>query len=217
MAQCYQNNFLKVTAMSIGLVVAASSASALTYNYNQYVTGVDLGTSTVATLQVVQVGADVEFTLTNTGAGGAKSWIDYIDFTYAGDVESLVLTDAPDAWTVAISDFGNGKNAGYSFDGTADVAPNGSSSGLSSGNSTSWMLVGVLASDFTFVSPGSMIHVGGLGENGEGSTKYLATIGGGGGGFNLSEVPLPAALPLLASALAVFAGIGAMRSRKRRT
>lgn len=210
MTSAYIRSTLKAAAIFSAISVSSTAATAATYNYNQYSTGANLGVVTLAVLQANQVGSDVKFTLTNTGNAGAGSFIDFLDFNYTGALGSLNLEDEVDAWTITV---GDGKNApgGLGLDVRTDVFPNGSKKGLTSGLSTSWSFLGANLADFSFASPNSLVHIGGLSFNGEESTKYFATPGGGGG---TGVIPLPAGLPLLLTGLGVF---GLIRARRRKS
>lgn len=211
MTSAYIRSMFKAAAVFSVISVSSTAASAATYNYNQYVTGANLGVVTLAVLEANRVGDNVEFTLTNTGAGGATSWIDRLDFNYSGDVGSLDLVDDADDWTIKIGS-GGPAPGNVTFNVAANIIENGSNNGLLGGLSTSWSFLNANLDDFSFASPNSMVHIGGLSFNGEESTKYFATPGGGGGGTGV--VPVPAGLPLLLTGLGVF---GLIRARRRKS
>ncbi|MCE8519220.1 VPLPA-CTERM sorting domain-containing protein [Ruegeria pomeroyi] len=213
MTSAYIRSTLKAAAIFSAISVSSTAATAATYNYNQYSTGANLGVVTLAVLQANQVGDNVKFTLTNTGNAGAGSFIDFLDFNYTGALGSLNLEDEVDAWTITV---GDGKNApgGLGLDVRTDVFPNGSKKGLTSGLSTSWSFLGARLADFSFASPNSLVHIGGLevfNNRDPDSTKYFATRGGGGG---TGVIPLPAGMPLLLTGLGVF---GLIRARRRKS
>lgn len=215
MTSAYIRSTLKAAAIFSAISVSSTAATAATYNYNQYATGANLGVVTLAVLQANQVGSNVDFTLTNTGAGGEDSWIDYLDFNYSGVVADLVYFDLTpsDPWTISIGSGGNAPG-GIRFDVSADISPPGSANGLASGLSTSWSFLGANLADFSFASPNSLVHIGGLevfNNRDPDSTKYFATRGGGGG---TGVIPLPAGMPLLLTGLGVF---GLIRARRRKS
>ncbi|MCY1127895.1 VPLPA-CTERM sorting domain-containing protein [Frigidibacter sp. RF13] len=192
-----------IAGLALGL--AASGASALTVNFDQYITGTNLGQTTLATLTATQNGNNVDMVFTNTGiVGGTGTFDTALQMMYNGSTSGISLL-----WTggVQVSNFtlGGGIGPFNPWDLVVNWATSNSNGGanrLNVGEFSSFTLVGAQLSNLFFGSgsnPSAMIHVQGL--TGGGSTKY-----------GPSPVPVPAAGFLLFGALG---GLGLAARRRR--
>ena len=192
-----------IAALTLGLM--ASSASALTINFDQYLTGTNLGQTTLATLTATQVGSNVNMVFTNTGiAGGTGTFDTALQMMYNGSTSGISLIQTGG---VAISSFtlGGGVGPFNPWDLVVNWSQRNNNNGalrLNVGEWSSFTLVGAQLSNLFFGSgsnPSAMIHVQGL--TGGGSTKY-----------GPSPVPLPAAGFLLIGAMG---GLGLIAARRK--
>lgn len=197
----FTNFKTKAIAAVAGAVIglAATAASALTLNFDQYITGVDLGQTTLATLSATQNGSNIDFVFTNTGiAAGAASFDTQLQMMYNGSTAGISLANVTGVAPTLSLD----PNAGVGPFKPWDIVISWSSSNknngalrLNVGEFSAFTLVGAnLANLFanSGSNPSAMIHVQGL-DNG-GSTKYG---------------PSPAPVPLPAAGLMLLAGLGA--------
>ena len=179
----------------------ACIAQAVTLNFDEHVTGVDLGATTVATLEANDVAGGVQMTLTNVAvAGGIDAFLTQLLMTYDGALGGLSLQN--DAG-VAASAFNTGAITNASFDFDFEVLwPTSNAGGgalrLNIGESSTFTILGATLADLFNGTPGAMLHVQGL--DGGGSTKYIASV-----------VPLPAAGLMLLGALGLL-GVSRRRS-----
>lgn len=197
---------LRKAMLAATLVLGMGSvAQAATVNFNTYQSGVNLGATTLATLSATEVGDDVVFVLTNTTVGQPESFITRLLLTYTGSLANITLDDISgvttdgDKFDVAstITD------AGLQFQIDIQWLTSNKNNGvlrLEPGEFSSFSLLNTTLAGFFTGEDFAMIHVQGLGQNGQGSTKYVAT----------TAVPLPAGLPLL------LAGLGALALVRRR-
>ncbi|WP_284162906.1 VPLPA-CTERM sorting domain-containing protein [Frigidibacter sp. SD6-1] len=194
-----------ITGLTLGL--AASGASALTINFDQYITGTNLGQTTLATLTATQNGNNVDMVFTNTSiVGGSGAFDTALQMMYNGSTAGISVL-----WTggVQVSSFtlGGGIGPYNPWDLVVNWATSNKGNGalrLNVGESSAFTLVGAQLSNLFFGSgsgsnPSAMIHVQGL--TGGGSTKY-----------GPSPVPVPAAGVLLIGALG---GLGLAARRRR--
>lgn len=186
----------------------AGMAQAVTLQFDQYVTGTDLGGGPLATLEVTDLGAGgVQFTMTNINiASGLDPFITQLFLANSGSAATGHTDDAG----VAVKDVANGSFNDPRFSGTGEFqllvtwatsnAQNGAGR-LEVGESSTFTILGIdFAALSLFSGSTPMIHVQGL--DGGGSTKYAA-----------SPVPLPAAAWLLLLGLGVLGAAG-RRHRK---
>lgn len=189
----------KAIAAVAGAVIgfAATAASALTLNFDQYITGVDLGQTTLATLSATQNGSNVDFVFTNTGiVAGAASFDTQLQMMYNGSTAGMSLANVTGvAPTLA---FAGGVGPYHPWDIVISWSSSNKNNGalrLNVGEFSAFTLVGAnLANLFanSGSNPSAMIHVQGLAN--DGSTKYG---------------PSPAPVPLPAAGLMLLAGLGA--------
>ncbi|WP_417525024.1 VPLPA-CTERM sorting domain-containing protein [Marinovum sp.] len=191
-------------------VLTSSAASAVTVNFGTFVTGDNLGNTTLATLDAVQNGTNVDFTLNATFNAQPTSYVDYLRLNYTGALPSI---SASNVSGVSYNSFsvGTANDASLPFNIKVDW-PNSNAGGsgasrLNPGELSSFTISNVSLGLFDFGTSKSLIHVNGLA--GGGSTKYTGAISTG---TIVSPVPVPASLPLLLGGLGIFAG---MRWRRR--
>lgn len=188
----------------IGAVLAASSqaAMALTVNYDLFVTGADLGSSSQATLNVNQDGSDVVFSLLNNSVGHITA----IGFTYGGTAP--VAADLTNESVDNVAFFGDGfglQGLGgpwgpFTF-GVQFQRNNAGGGRLSTGETAIVRIADTSLGLFDFASLRTGIHIQGLSGNPD-STKYTPSV-----------VPVPAALPLLAVGLGLLGVLGYRRRK----
>ena len=201
-----------VALMGVSLSLASvGQAKADSFAINQCWSSCDglNTTATVATLSIVQNGANVDFTLTNSvsnlGAaavltGTNATIISFFDFTYIGD--SLSLSDFFGITGGATGTFGMGTHTEASLTFNLDLdlpPPPGQTPDLfTNGESISWTVANDLVSNFTkgLGDPPQdqflMVHIQRLADGG--STKYVNGDQGG-------NVPEPSTLLLLGTGL----------------
>ncbi|MGB3148014.1 MAG: hypothetical protein WBA91_09705, partial [Paracoccaceae bacterium] len=81
---------IRAVLIGAALSLAASAASALTVNFDTYLTGVNLGNTTLATLTATQNGNNVDFLFTNTGAAGGSGAFDTrLQMMYNGSTSGI--------------------------------------------------------------------------------------------------------------------------------
>ncbi len=185
------------------LMLWSCAAYAVTLTFDEYVTGEDLGETTLATLEITETADGVQFTLTNVAVdAGIDAFLTQLFLTYESSTAGLTLTDDGG---VATDDFTTNDIINASFDFQIIVEWETSNRGggeerLEIGESSTFTIVGATLDDFLSDDDVfAMIHIQGL--DGGGSTKYTATI---------PPIPLPAAGGLLLAAL------GALAIRRRR-
>ncbi|MCA8881973.1 MAG: VPLPA-CTERM sorting domain-containing protein [Rhodobacteraceae bacterium] len=193
------------TALVAGLMglLAATGAKAAPLQFSSYLTGTNLGKTTIATLDATQDATGVIFTLTHTLANQPSSFVNDLFLDYSGSTQGL---SANYVSGINFSSFSTGSitNAGYGFNIKFDYpTSNGKKAPprLTYGLSSTFKIVGATLANFNFGVGNPMLHMNGL--NGGGSTKY---------GPDIANAPVPAAGVLLFTALG---GIGALRARRR--
>ena len=83
---------IRAALAGAAFAVVANAASALTINFDQYITGTNLGQVTLATLDATQNGNNVDFVFTNTGiAGGASAFDTALGMMYNGSTAGISL------------------------------------------------------------------------------------------------------------------------------
>lgn len=183
-------------ALAFGL---ATGAQALTIEYNSYVSGEDLGTGNVATLELTQVGDDVTFLLTNTLTDYMSSFIESLGLDYDGIVLGLSFTYDGGVYPNEI-DLDDTPPSGNPYNivvGYNTSNKNGGILRLNPNEFSEFTILDVNLEDFNFASGASQIHLGAT-RDGQ-STKYTGT--------QPAPVPLPAAGVLLIGGLAGMAGL----------
>jgi hypothetical protein len=208
---------LLAAAALCGTIANVPSASAVTIDINTCWSSCEnVGNPgspiTVATLDITQNGANVDFTLTdltgNLGAfQNAATIISNLNFTYTGG--SLVVGDfsAVAGGTGGVGTFSVGPfvDAGLNFNVNLDLPPppGAGANLLTNGESVSWTVSNDLVANFSTATNSTMVHIQRL-ENG-GSVKFVNGPG--------TTVPEPASVILLGSGLAGI-GLWGMKRRK---
>ena len=199
-----------VLAAALGFV--ASAASALTVNFDTWITGTNLGNTSLATLTATQNGSDVDITFTNTGiAGGVNAFDTRLLMQYNGSVAAIGFQFISGVAMTGL--FKNVNDTAGPWDLGTGWGTAGSPNGLfrlNVGESSSFRLLNAsLANLFagSGSSPFAMIHVQGL--TGGGSTKYGGSV----------PTPPPAPVPLPAAGVLLLAAMGGLgiASRRRKT
>ena len=196
----------------IGAVLAlgfssASWAATFNFNYNLNTNG---STTTVATLDIVQDGTDVDFTLSNIN----------LDFVGSGSFSTQLLfsstqpvskSDFTDTGPQTISNFNAGDitNAAYTFNLEVLYPTSSKDDRFVQGDVSNWTIADANVSDFTNLISGSgidavaMIHIQGTGFNGYDSLKYVA------------PVPEPEIYVMMMAGMAMVGFVGRRRRNKK--
>jgi hypothetical protein len=197
-------------AMLAGVVLAlglTSAADAVTVEFNNYLTGRDLGDTVLATLEAEQVGRHVEFTLTNVMTTPLTSFISQLFLTYTGSLRPVGRENVAGVATSGFVRRGSIANAGLDFQFMIRWPSSNSQDRLNPGESSTFRLKNTTLAGFFQGDNFAMIHANALGAatartTGGTSTKYTGTI---------APVPVPAAGLMLLGALG---GLAALRRRK---
>jgi hypothetical protein len=203
-------------AFTCGMLMstALAQAATVTINFDTYLSGQNVGTGSIATLEADQIGADVQLKLTNTFASQPASFDTQLFLAYLGSSFGTGLSDVSG---VVTSDFTNPApatfvNAGYTWDMLVEweTSNKDDTLRLNPGESSTFLLTNALLTSLfggSSLSPFAMLHLQGLTPvliDGElvGSTKYGGTVVCTGlCSPPVGEVPLPAGILLLLSAL----------------
>lgn len=177
------------------LVFPAFASADYHVDFNNVVTGGTPGGPTPwATLDGVQNGSDVDFTLTFNsfvGAGADTEFLKQLDLQYSGDLSGSAINESEAGITG--TSIGSFVDAGISFDAMIDFeTSNASGNRVLPGDTVSFTITNATADDFTF----AMLHINGT-PTGEDSGK----VGPG-------PVPEPASMAAL--------GMGALGLLARR-
>ncbi len=215
----FTKKIMTAAAVAISAISFASTASSATVTtfFSTFLTGTDVGNSSLATLVAEDVAGGVEMTLTNTGtAAGVSSFDTQLFLAYAAPNDSSVgLTHISGVQTKNfVTNAGNITNAGYSWQMLVEWGTSNNNNGaarLEIGESSKFLLTGATTARLfgnSGSNPYAMIHIQGVGDNANLSSKYGPGDNGGGG---ITPVPLPASLPLLLGAL----GLGGFALKRR--
>jgi hypothetical protein len=205
--------YLVGVAFTGGLVLSSALSQAVTVNFDTYLSGLNVGTGSIATLDANQDGANVLMTLTNTFSEAA-SFDTQLFLTYLGSSLGIGLADVSGVATAGFTNPAPATfvNAGYTWDMVAEWGTSNAGGGvlrLNPGESSTFLLTNALLSSLfagSLISPFAMLHLQGLTPvDGDDSSKYGGTIVS-------NPVPLPGSILLLFSALG---GLGFLaRARK---
>lgn len=204
---------IKIVSAVIGtaFAIAATAASALTINFDQYITGTNLGQTTLATLTATQNGSNVDMVFTNTGiAAGTSAFDTALGMMYNGSTAGISLLYSGGVAIAGFATNATGNGIGGPWDLVVNWGTSNKNNGLlrlNIGEYSAFSLQGAQLSSLFFGSgsgsnPSAIIHVQGLANGG--STKY--------GPGTPAPVPLPAAGLMLLTSLG---GFGLARRRRK--
>lgn len=202
-------------AFTCGMLMstALAQAATITVNFDTYLSGQNVGTGSIATLEADQVGANVQLKLTNTFASQPASFDTQLFLAYLGSSVGVGMTYVSGVATAGFTNPAPATfvNAGYTWDMLVEWGTSNSGGGvlrLNPGESSTFLLTNALLTSLfggSLTNPFAMLHLQGLTPvliDGElvGSTKYGGTIVCT-ANCNVPEVPLPGGILLLISAL----------------
>ena len=201
------NRRVAVAAGLLGLL-AATGAGAAAFSFTDNLSGTDLGTTTIATLDATQGLNGVDFVLTHRLAGHDGSFVKDLNLSYGGTLQPVsAFTTAGVAFGAfdkhGFIDSGHAYSMQISFPTTNRL---GGLFRLEYGETSRFTLLGTILTGFNFGTGGAMLHMNGLNDGS--STKYGPYVPPP----DANPVPVPAAGLLLATAL----GFGVIHRLARR-